>query len=608
MIRVSKQNFFDQRLNSAEEKTFWKTVKLLNQNHSSIPTLQFNGTVAETAVGKANALNSFFFNCFNHQLNPLSCSNPEFSHSTLDPVHCPEELLCTEEITYDLLCNLDVSKSVGCDGISAKMMKSTACSIAPILTRLFNKSICTGELPATWKHGRIVPVPKNPKDKNQPSGYRPISILPIVSKVIERHVKVLIEDHLERNAPISPRQWGFVSSRSTVSALIRVVDDWSRALDQGLEVCVVFFDISKAFDTVPHLLLLQKFNELGINPYLLRWLRSYLINRSQFVAVDGSDSQTLPVISGVPQGSVLGPLMFICYINDVASVVSPGSDISLFADDIALYRIIRSSSDYLELQTDIDSITTCIESKYLKFNASKCKYMLVSRRRLSPSTPTPLNINGCVLTKVTSYKYLGVTITSNLSWSPHIDNICSKARRLVGMLYRHFYTNSSPQTLLKLYLSFIRPRLEYSSAVWNPHLKKDIEAIENVQKFAVRVCLKSFDMDYADLLRNAAVSPLQLRRQQACLCHLYKIVHGITDYPESPLQHAKPHYCTRSLNSQALAVPQFRTLSHQHSFFPSTITMWNELPSYVYVFEDSTSDSNFNNFKSNIIDYISTLF
>ena len=115
-------------------------------------------------------------------------------------------------------------------------------------------------------------------------------------------------------------------------------------------------------------------------------------------------------------------------------------------------------------------------------------------------------------------------------------------------------------------------------------------------------------MDYADLLRNAAVSPLQLRRQQACLCHLYKIVHGITDYPESPIQHAKPHYCTRSLNSQALAVPQFRTLSHQHSFFPSTITMWNELPSYVYVFEDSTSDSNFNNFKSNIIDYISTLF
>ena len=222
MIRVSKQS--DQRLNSAEEKTFWKTVKLLNQDHSSIPTLQFNGTVAETAVGKANALNSFFFNCFNHQLNPLLCSNPEFSHSTLDPVHCPEELLCTEEITYDLLRNLDVSKSVGCDGISAKMMKSTACSIAPILTRLFNKSICTGELPATWKHGRIVPVPKNPKDKNQPSGYRPISILPIVSKVIERHVKVLIEDHLERNAPISPRQWGFVSSRSTVSALIRVVD------------------------------------------------------------------------------------------------------------------------------------------------------------------------------------------------------------------------------------------------------------------------------------------------------------------------------------------------------------------------------------------------
>ena len=153
--------------------------------------------------------------------------------------------------------------------------------------------------------------------------------------------------------------------------------------------------------------------------------------------------------------------------------------------------------------------------------------MLVSRGRLSPSTLTPININGCVLTKVTSCKYLGVTI---LSWSPHIGNLCSKTRRIVGMLYRHFYTNSSPLTLLKLYLSFIRPCLEYSSAVWNPHFKKDIESIENVQKFALRVCLKSFDMDYTDLLRNAAVPPLQLRRQRDCPCHLYKMVHGITDY------------------------------------------------------------------------------
>ena len=207
-------------------------------------------------------------------------------------------------------------------------------------------------------------------DRTVLSGYRPISILPVISKVIEQHIKTIIETHLQHNAPISERQWGFMSSRSTMSALIKVVDDCSQALDQGHEVCAVFFDVRKAFDTVPHLLLLQTLDKLGLSKYLLRWVRNYLLQRIQYVAIDGCESQSLPAISGVPQGSVLGPLLFISYINDVTSVISSGSEINMFADDIVLYRIIKSPSDFVQLriQQDIDSLSKCVTDKWLQCN------------------------------------------------------------------------------------------------------------------------------------------------------------------------------------------------------------------------------------------------
>ena len=165
--------------------------------------------------------------------------------------------------------------------------------------------------------GRIVPIPKG-KQNNKLTNYRPISVLPIVSKLIERHMKAKLEEHLQTYAPISQQQWGFMSSR--YRSLIQVVDNWAQAPDQGYEICVIFFDIQKAFDTVPHLLLLEKLRALEVNPYLLRWIESYLANRTQYVGVDGYDSHNLPVVSGVPQGSILGPLLFITYINSLLMI------------------------------------------------------------------------------------------------------------------------------------------------------------------------------------------------------------------------------------------------------------------------------------------------
>ena len=309
MIRKSKNKFFSQ-LNTKDKKVFWKTVKTLNGRTCSIPTLEESGTTIDQATCKAEAFNKFFHSCYNRNCPPLQANISMEHFGNMIPSGCPEELLCTEEEVFKDLTKLVIGKSMGCDGVAAKMLKSTAASISAPLTSLFNSSISTGCFPAAWKMARVVPVLKGGNPAHV-SNYIPISILPTISKILEKHVKSLCQEHLCDQAPISPRQWGFMSSRSSISALIQVIKDWSRALDQGHEVCVVFFDIKKAFDTVPHVNLLKHLQSLNFNKYLLNWVHSYLLKRKQFVGIDGSNSDSLHVLSGVPQGSVLGPLLFI---------------------------------------------------------------------------------------------------------------------------------------------------------------------------------------------------------------------------------------------------------------------------------------------------------
>ena len=215
------------------------------------------------------------------------------------------------------------------------MLKGTITSIVPSLTSLFNLYLSKGIFPADWKLARIVPVPKA-TEMSSPTNYRPISILSILSKIIERHIHRLLFDYLCYHYPISAQQWGFLPGRSTSSALIYVIDDWLIQLDNRREVCSVFFKIRKAFDSVSHELILSKLARIKVNPFIIQWIRSYLTNRSQKVVVDGEESSVLPVISGVPQGSVLGPLLFILFINEVTLHISPGTRLSLFADDMTL--------------------------------------------------------------------------------------------------------------------------------------------------------------------------------------------------------------------------------------------------------------------------------
>ena len=285
----------------------------------------------------------------------------------------------------------------------------------------------------------------------------------------------------------------------------------------------------------------------------------------------------------VPQGSVLGPLLFLIFINEVVFKISPESSMSLFADDMALYRPIYSPDDYAALQEDISKLVNWINSVLLALQPSKCCAMLISRKRDDSSPPPTFTVDGTNLALVKSVTYLGVQITSDLSWSPHISNLCAKTRKLIGLLYRRFYKHADSATLLQLYKTFIRPHLEYAAIVWDPYLAKDIESLEKVQRFGLCMALKDWSLDHEQLLQQSSIQKLSDRRSQSRLCHLFKIFYELCDFPDAPLKCRQSPYNCRNFHHMQLVCPRAKTSQYLNSFFPKTINRWNSLPSNYFL-------------------------
>ena len=260
--------------------------------------------------------------------------------------------------------------------------------------------------------------------------------------------------------------------------------------------------------------------------------------------------------------------MFLIYNDGVESVTLSDGTIVLYADDMVLYRPIYSYEDYWLLQQDINAIAMWIANNHLQFNTSKCKYMTISRKRAKELPPT-INLNGIPLDRVTEFKYLGILITADLSWTAHTNMICTKARRLVGMLYRQFYQDADTSTLKQLYVSNIRPHLEYACQGWDPYLQKDIDKLELVQKFALQVCSKQWDASYSMLCNSLNLPTLAARRKEMKLSVMYKIVHGLADFPNVPISARDNPFDLRSLAPHTLSGFTAKTNSFKYSFFSS---------------------------------------
>lgn len=348
--------------------------------------------------------------------------------------------------------NLKISSSCGIDNINSKFLINTKLYCSIILNKLFEQSLETGCIPNDWKVGKVIPLHKS-GNTHCPDNFRPISLTSIPCKIMEHVIYSHLVSFLESNSFFTIAQHGFRKSFSCETQLICFTHELHCILDHGSQADCIYLDFSKAFDKVSHELLFLKLRNLNIDPNVLAWLICFLSNRSQFVTANNFDSHPLPVRSGVPQGSVLGPLLFLIYINDLPTNIS--SSINLFADDCVIYHKINDNNDVSCLQSDINKVMDWCNTWNMKLNINKCKHMHISRNSSPAST---YHINNVFLETVLSYKYLGVHISSNLSWKTHIHYIINNADRMLGYIRRNFSHSSSSIKLL-LYKTLVRSKL-----------------------------------------------------------------------------------------------------------------------------------------------------
>ena len=490
-------NFSDKQSENTITKKFWSYVKASSNSHRIPEIVHYNDVFKSDFKGQADLFNNFFYEQFSSQSN----YDIEINYN------CPNQVHFSVSEVKDILKNLDPNKAPGPDQIHGKILKNCASALCTPLTLLFQSSFYTCTIPKDWKTANVVPVYKK-GSKNSVQNYRPISLTSLIMKAYE---KVVAAELLKRvNSEINPRQHGFLPLKSCESQLLPFVDELARTLNQGSRMDIVYFDFAKAFDSVNHDIILDKLkNRFGIDGFLLKFFVEYLSGRTQRVVIGNTFSDNLNVTSGVPQGSILGPLLFVLFINDIGNSVDKNSNILLYADDTKLYREIRSENDCEILQGDIAVLNNWALENKMKFHPGKCKVLTVSLQR-SCEPKFIYKLDQTPLQHVQSEKDLGVSITSNLCWTRHCNNLCSKAKRNLGLLRRTCSFVKNTRQRRSLYLAMIRSQFEHCSSVWASCSQTMLETIESIQKRCVKWILHEESESYSHCMYTLKCKQLDI--------------------------------------------------------------------------------------------------
>ena len=561
-----------------EHKNLWTYIKGLRKDNTGISDLYLGETLVQNSEQKANMFNTFFTKVFStpdpppqEHVAPSSCAHQAKNGQQMNPIKVGRAGV------LKLLLNIKPNKATGPDGIPGNLLKICAEEIADVYTLLFQASLDQGSLPSDWKKANIVPVFKK-GDKGRVENYRPISLTSITSKILEHIIHSSIMDHLEKHSLLNKFQHGFRQKRSCTTQLITTVRDFTDCLNRKQQIDAVLLDFSKAFDKVDHEKLLTKLSSLGISDSLHLWIRSFLSGREQTVLVDGSSSSPAPVLSGVPQGTVLGPLLFLAYINDISKHLTPGTTIRLFADDSLLYRIVRTPEDSAILQRDLDTLQAWETDNKMEFHPDKCQVLRITNKH--QPIQVPYTIHNVILSVVPSAKYLGVHIDSKISWNTQCSALCNKANSTLAFLQRNLY-GCPPEVKEKCFNSLVRPVLEYGCSVWDPHKAGQIADLEKIQKRAARFVTGNHSRIPGNSRKNLdslGCPPLSESRAKTKLNTLFQARLGLIDIPCDDF--ISPGRATRN-NQSNFQIPQSSVDSHLHSFFPSSIRLWNNLPQHI---------------------------
>ncbi|MCG8034729.1 MAG: reverse transcriptase family protein [Candidatus Thiodiazotropha taylori] len=554
---------------NCKNKKLYTYVKHKRTENFGIAPLKSEGITYTEPTQQATVLNTQFESAFSKPkaLSLKILSELKLWYQGVNPkqVHQMPDIEISNSGIETLLKKLNPNKASGPDQISPRLLKELNHELAPILTKIFSCSLETGIVPDDWKTALVAPVyKKGPKHK--PSNYRPISLTCISSKLMEHILVSNIMDHFDTHCLLNPFQHGFRSKHSCETQLIGFTQELFDNLEAGRQTDLIVMDFSKAFDKVDHNLLVYKLFNLGVNLKTVNWITSFLHNRTQTVVVEGKQSSAAPVLSGVPQGSVLGPSLFLAYINDLPDSLK--SRARLFADDTIVYLTIKSPSDPEILQNDLHKLEKWEKDWSMEFNPEKCEVIRVSKKK-NPIL-FPYKLHNVELKMTENAKYLGITFSQDLSWKTHIENISSKANNTLKFIKRNVKTQNQ-KVKETAYNTYVRPQLEYCSSVWHPWQKTLSYKIERVQRAAARYVVNDYDFtsSVTEILKTLNWQTLEQRRIQNSVIMFYKINHNLV-----AVDH---HHLTESRNSNFL-VPYSRTQYHLHSYFPRTIRYWNSLP------------------------------
>ena len=537
-------------------KRFYAYVQSNARIRESVGVLDTpGGEIAKDDQGKASTLLAFFKSVYR---NPTSTHNQE-EQRLVNVAGIPEISVNEADVLRELK-TLNKHKSAGPDGIHPAIVQPLAEILAAPVTELFRESLQQGSLPDDWLKATVVALHKA-GSRHKAENYRPVSLTSILCKCLERLVRAKICEHLVLHCLITPAQHGFVKKKSCLTNLLVFLDEVTRRLDEGRPVEVCYLDFSKAFDSVSHEMLDRKLLEVGIEGTTGRWVKKFLTDRTFNVRVGDHTSESELVTSGVPQGSVLGPLLFLIFINDLAQDLQ--NPCFMFADDVKIAG--------LELQRDLEVVHQWSVKWDLPLNLSKCRVLTAGDNTYV--------LSGLPLVRASEIKDLGVIMTDDFKPTAQCQRAANKAR---GELFRlrSTITCRKPEVFVPIYKAIVRPHLEYCVQAWAPYYRRDIACLEQVQRLATRMIAGQKGKSYEQRLRDLNLFSLERRRARGDLIETFKIVKGLSGLSLEELFTAAYSQNTRG-NSCKLQRNYSRLEIRANFFSQRVIPMWNKLPQEV---------------------------
>lgn len=555
----------------ADPDKFWQYVKS-KKNSSDYPSVMSTG---QSCSSDPEIICNYFADFFESVYRADETNdneNAERSNVTVDSA----SLSIGWNTVLRSLESIDTSMGNGPDDISPLLLKQCASGLAVPLHSIYNHSLSSNVFPARWKTSYVKPIHKS-GSRNVVENYRGVAILPTFGKLFESIVCKLITDHW--SSSVSQAQHGFVKGRSTSTNLLEFTNYAIGIIESGSQLDVIYTDFQKAFDRVSHAVLLGKLSEIGMDRNLICWIKSYLCKRFQYVKLMGHNSKKFEVKSGVPQGSHLGPLLFILFMDDVTRIFKTMK--ILYADDLKLCSKIKSVSDAIQLQLDINALSDWCKRNHLDLNVGKCKTMSYFRKR----TPIKFDytIDGIQLTRVKIIQDLGVWFDEQLTFNRHIDYVTSKAYSMLGFVKRICKQFTNIHALKSVYFAHVRSYLEYASVVWHPHQFIHISRIESIQKkFLMYALRRTVHRDhnyrlpnYLERCASIEIEPLWRRRINLNVMYVFDLLRGRINSPNlaSKIRFNNP---VREFRVNEFLVVDFhRTDYGQHEPMNSIIRMFN---------------------------------